>query len=196
MRERRVAFVRHGQTDWNSLRRIQGLTDVPLNATGRQQAAVLGLQLAADGWAMVLSSPLARARGTASLLAAAAGLASPVLSPALIERSYGAAEGLPVEEANTRWPDGDYPGSEPLGALAERGTAAVTALLAGHPGDLIVVSHGALLRATISALTGQPWPRILNGTATFLAVGNAGWEPALAVGPITHPLPNSWGVSA
>lgn len=175
---RRVAFVRHGETDWNEQRRIQGLTDVPLNDVGREQSRSLGEQLASLPWSTIVSSPLARARETASVLAETAGLTVGDPVARLTERAYGVAEGLSVDTVNERWPDGDYPGSEPFLRLTERGRLAVDEVLGRSHGDVVIVSHGALLRATISALTGRPWPRILNGTATVLEFRAGIWEAA------------------
>ena len=184
---RRVAFVRHGETDWNRQRRIQGHTDVPLNDVGREQAREVGRRLAAGSWDCVLSSPLARAVGTAELLAHVLDAPPPYRVGGLVERKYGRAEGLPVNEVNELWPDGEYPGSESLVHLGERGRAVVIEVLNEYEGDLILVSHGALLRATMSVLTGRSFPRVPNGTATVLEYfpGSRDWQNALVAGPAT-----------
>ncbi|HEU4438315.1 MAG TPA: histidine phosphatase family protein, partial [Methylomirabilota bacterium] len=66
----RVLLIRHAETDWNRARRFQGRRDVPLSAAGREQAESAARLLAATPLAAVWSSPLARARETASLIAA------------------------------------------------------------------------------------------------------------------------------
>ena len=177
---RRVAFVRHGETDWNRQRRIQGRTDVPLNETGREQARLLGRELREGQWAAVVSSPLTRAVETASLLASAAGVELLEPAPALTERNYGRAEGLPVDEVHELWPDGEYPASESVTHMTERGRAAVRELLERSTGDLVIVSHGALLRATMSVLVGRPFPRVVNGTATVLGCSDGVWLPSVS----------------
>ncbi len=72
-------LVRHGETEWNRLRRIQGLTDIPLNDTGREQARRTGMLLTRRPIARVYASPLGRARETAEIIARELGLAEPEL---------------------------------------------------------------------------------------------------------------------
>ena len=85
-------LVRHGETDWNAQRRIQGSTDIPLNATGRAQAATTGRLLARREWDGIYSSPLSRAFETASIIATEIGLDRPSTIDEIVERNYGAAE--------------------------------------------------------------------------------------------------------
>lgn len=172
----RIALVRHGETDWNRDGRLQGRSDVPLNDTGRRQAAELAPLLSGGPWIVVLSSPLVRATETARILAAAAGLSTGAPVPDLVERGYGDAEGLTLAEAERRWPDGAWPGLEDLDAVAERGAAALERLAdALAPADVAVVAHGALIRAAASRLCGVEVPRILNGACTLLEREGSGW---------------------
>ena len=71
MREKRVYLVRHGQTDWNLAKRLQALSDIPLNENGIKQAEMVHLRLQSDGveFDAVFSSPLSRARKTAEIVA-------------------------------------------------------------------------------------------------------------------------------
>ena len=88
------ALVRHGQTDWNAERRLQGATDIPLNDVGREQAREAVATLADYQWDAIVSSPLSRAAETADLIAEGLGLTVARRIPELIERSFGPAEGL------------------------------------------------------------------------------------------------------
>lgn len=182
-----LTLVRHGETDWNRDRRIQGSTDIPLNETGRAQARQVGELLRASlsdpQSVAVASSDLSRAHETAQLIAAELGAAAPTTYPDLRERGYGDAEGVGVEEFHARW--GEWavavvPNAEPWPQLRERAlrglrSAVRDARRRSAPADrpLVVVAHGALIREVIRHATGDQFPaqgvRLANGSAhTFL----------------------------
>ncbi|MEO6533322.1 MAG: histidine phosphatase family protein [Pseudolysinimonas sp.] len=145
-------LVRHGETDWNRQRRIQGLTDIPLNETGRAQAQATGMLLARRHWDAIFSSPLGRAVETASIIAAEVGLAEPTLIDALVERNYGDAEGLDWLEIERNYPRGTVvPGRESREQVGERVVPALMQLAAEHAGEaLLIVSHGGAIRAVLN----------------------------------------------
>ena len=95
-----IYLVRHGETDWNLARRIQGSTDIPLNDTGRLQAERTGRLLARRSWDGIASSPLSRAFETGTIIADAVGIdpSRIDLLDSLAERRYGEAEGLDDRE--------------------------------------------------------------------------------------------------
>lgn len=187
----RIAVVRHGRTAWNAAGRIQGSTDIPLDDEGRAQAVEAAVELASLGtWSHVVSSPLLRARETATIIARELGL--PLRAPlaSLVERDCGEAEGLSADEANTRWPDLAYPGAETFEQLGHRVAEAIAAI-ATDPADAadadadadgaIVVSHGQALRRGIETLTGEAVPRIANAETIVLEllaqrVGSGSWR--------------------
>jgi probable phosphoglycerate mutase len=181
-----LTLVRHGETDWNRARRIQGSTDIPLNETGRAQAreaaAALRDQLstpAAPIAPIVVASDLSRARETAEIIAAALDLPAPVLYPGLRERAYGDAEGIEAADFIRRWGDwhtAEIPGAEPWPHLRERGMRALAQVVrdarrttAPAAASVIVVTHGALIRELIRHATGGELPpsgeRLPNGSA-------------------------------
>lgn len=170
-----LALVRHGRTAWNLERRLQGRSDIALDAHGEAQAEAAGRLLARAQWGRVFTSPLTRAAQTAVILGSHLGAADPVVEPDLLERDFGEAEGMRVAEAAERWPSGDYPGSETAVELGRRAGSALGALLEA-PGTAVVVSHGVFLRAGIEAVTGGVCPRILNGQVVLLEPG-AGRRP-------------------
>ncbi len=160
-------LVRHGETDWNAARRIQGNTDIPLNDMGRSQAATTGKLLARREWDGIYSSPLSRAVETASIIADLVGLGEPVLIPAIAERNYGEAEGLNWEQIESRFPgDTVVPGRETHEEVAERVIPALMSLARSRPGEsLIVVSHGGVIRSVLNAVDpGTKHGAITNGS--------------------------------
>jgi uncharacterized phosphatase len=147
-------LVRHGETDWNREHRIQGTTDVPLNDTGRAQAATAGDLLSRRHWDAVVASPLSRAFETASIIADRLGLPEPTTDAGLVERNYGEAEGLTYEDMQARFPgDTAVPGREEREDVAARALDALVRVALAHPEQsVVIVSHGGLIRAVLGAV--------------------------------------------
>jgi uncharacterized phosphatase len=146
-------LVRHGETDWNRARRIQGSTDIPLNDLGRSQAREAGDLLARRRFDAVVASPLSRAAETGSIIAERLGLAAPELAPEVAERRYGDAEGLTGEQVEARFPTGTpVPGRESRGALVARVLPALAEIAAryGDGASVVVATHGAVIRAVVN----------------------------------------------
>jgi uncharacterized phosphatase len=145
-------LVRHGETDWNRQRRIQGATDIPLNELGRTQAREAAGLLARRRFDAVYSSPLQRAFDTGAIIADRLGLDAPTIAPRMIERSYGEAEGMTFDEVEASFPDGaPVPGRESRTALRERVEATLLSLAHDNPGrSLVVATHGAVIRAIVN----------------------------------------------
>ena len=156
----RILLLRHAETEWNRERRFQGWRDVPLSATGREQAESAARLLAATRIDAVWSSPLARARDTAAIIAAPHRLAVQE-SEAFREMGFGDWEGLTRDEVRERFPDAHrawaetpheaaWPGAETLAAVRARALAGLEALRAAHSGQTIcLVSHGITGRILI-----------------------------------------------
>ena len=160
----RVVAVRHGETDWNTQTRIQGHTDIELNARGRWQAARLAQALADEGVQAVYSSDLQRAHDTAHAVAAGAGLAVQH-ALGLRERHFGTFEGLTFPQIDERWPDDarrwrqrepDFApgGGESLNVFYARCVQACAELAEQHRGQtILVVAHGGVLDCLYRAAT-------------------------------------------
>ncbi|MBK0418354.1 histidine phosphatase family protein [Leucobacter sp. CSA1] len=168
------ALIRHGQTDWNLAARMQGRSDIPLNATGRDQARAAAQRLAAEGerWDVIVSSPLDRARETAAIIAEGLGIPLGSAYAGLTEQDFGEAEGLAVEEALSLWPDRRYPGMEPDAEVGLRGARAIEDVLAEH-GDVrvLAVAHGTFIRRTLSEVSGheiERFPKLENTSISTL----------------------------
>ncbi len=146
----RVVLVRHGETEWSSTRRHTGRTDIPLNDEGRRLAAALQPVLAGiTGMddALVLTSPLRRARDTCAL----AGLGDRAeIVPDLVEWDYGAAEGRRTDELRLTVPGWSVWTHDPDGGetVDEVGARADRVLERIHAEDRLVVAfaHAHMLR--------------------------------------------------
>lgn len=154
----RFFLVRHGETEWNRIRRIQGVSDIPLNDTGRAQAAALGQILVGHQFDLIVSSPLSRALDTASIIARRLGMPQPLIIPDLIERNYGEAEGSDGGELDTRYPAGtEIPGREERADVQKRVIRVLQDLAIRHPSaDVLAVAHGGVIRSVVEyAAPGQ-----------------------------------------
>lgn len=158
-----IYLLRHGETDWNRERRIQGHTDIQMNDTGRMQIRHVAAVLAdlPVNIEVILSSPLSRARESAQIVAERLSYRQEdiVVEPLLIERCFGAGEGLTEEERNARFentPFGHlYPGMETLEEVLARGRSAFDKIVETYHDkeNVLAVCHGAILFAIMSAAT-------------------------------------------
>lgn len=174
--------VRHGQTQWSRTRRHTGRTDLPLEPEGERQGEEVGRRLAGHRFALVLVSPLRRARQTCEL--AGFGAVAQTCDD-LREWDYGSYEGLTTDEINAEnpgwslWEDGAPGGETPteVGARAD----AVVALARAAPGDVLAFSHGHILRVVAAR-----WVGLGPGDGSRFALDPAtvsvlGWEREVAV---------------
>lgn len=158
-----VYIVRHGQTDWNREGRIQGGTDNPLNATGREQAASMAKLLEDVKIDAVYVSSHLRAKQTAAVFEGRS-----VIEPMdnLRERFFGKFEGgndkdtTTVADWNKRrfaWTD-DMEGGETLESQSRRAEAALKAIRDKHKngGTIVIVGHGGINPLLVSHLMGVP----------------------------------------
>jgi uncharacterized phosphatase len=172
-----VAFIRHGQTDWNRDDRMQGSSDIRLNDTGRAQALEAVEVLRPVTWDVIVSSPLARARETAEIIADALDLELGASYPEFVERDYGPFEGANASECIARYPGKDYPGAESIASVVERGLRGLVKVAADHPGrNVVIVCHGTIIRYTLATIAGHPVDGIHNGTVSELEHDADGWR--------------------
>ena len=144
---REIWIVRHGETEWSRTGRHTGRTDLPLTEAGARSAAALRGMLGGRAFALVLSSPLARARETCRLAGYGAEAQA---DDDLVEWDYGAYEGRTSAEIRrerqgwTIW-SGGVPGGETIEAVASR-TERVIARAVAAGGDVLLFAHGHVLR--------------------------------------------------
>lgn len=152
-----VYLIRHGETEWSLNGRHTGTTDIPLTENGRRLAKVLAVALAKENFALVLTSPLRRARETCEL----AGFGTRAeIDRDLMEWNYGAYEGLTPKEIHTQAPgwmiftDGCPGGESPaqVGARTDRLIARVRSVA----GDVALFAHGHLFRTLAARWLGLP----------------------------------------
>jgi len=154
----RFFLVRHGETEWNRIHRIQGSSDIPLNDTGRSQALKVGGVLSRHRFDLIVSSPLSRAMETATIIARRLRMPLPLPLPAIVERHYGEAEGATREDLDARFPGNTpVPGREPREDVHKRVIRALGDLAIRHPhADIIAVTHGGVIRSVVEhAAPGQ-----------------------------------------
>jgi uncharacterized phosphatase len=186
----RICLVRHGETDWNAQGKYQGSTDVPLNAEGRRQAALLAEAMRGEAWDAIVSSPLQRAMATARAIAPGVGLADIAQDPDLMERAYGDAEGLTLVEREAKWPEGEWPGLEDWEDVATRAMSAIQRAAEAHPGQrVLVVCHGGVINAILAVISdgeiGTGKTTIINTSRTMLDHDGTTWE-IVSVNDIEH----------
>jgi broad specificity phosphatase PhoE len=151
----RITVVRHGETEWSAAFKHTSRTDVPLTPAGQRRATELASALAGD-YAIVLCSPLRRARETCEL----AGFTDPVIDPDLREWDYGEYEGLTTDEIRALRPDWSLwrdgcPGGETPDQVAARADR-VLARLRALGGDALVFAHGHILRVLAARWLAMP----------------------------------------
>jgi len=154
----RFFLVRHGETEWNRIHRIQGSSDIPLNDSGRAQALKVGGVLARHRFELIVASPLSRAMETATIIARRLGMPLPLPLPALVERHYGEAEGATREDLDRLFPGNTpVPGREERSEVQKRVIRALNDLAIRHPhADIIAVTHGGVIRSVVDyAAPGQ-----------------------------------------
>ena len=178
-----VFAIRHGETEWSLNGRHTGTTDIPLTDNGRRLAALLRQALSLRTFALVLVSPLQRARETCEL----AGVdAHASIEPELIEWNYGKYEGLTptqIHEQAPGWlifrdgcPGGETP--EEIGARVDR----VIARARAAEGDVALFAHGHVLRVLAARWLGLPasaGERFLLDTGTLSVLDHYRGIPAL-----------------
>ena len=155
-----ILLIRHGETAWNRMRRMQGHIDIGLNDEGQRQARSLARALQSERPAAIYASDLQRARDTAQAVADMHQL--PVhIDSALRERCYGAFEGLMYDEISIQYPEafalwqsrdpqvrflaGERE-AETLEEFHQRSVDVVTRIAQQHPDQrIVIVTHGGVL---------------------------------------------------
>lgn len=145
-------YLRHGETEWNKNRLAQGQTDIPLNTTGRDQAAASIPLLTGHGATRIIASPLKRAYETAEIVNRSLKLQI-TRHEGFMERAFGDFEGKPWVSG---FVDQDFEGAETLAAFTTRILIALEETLTRYPGPVLLVCHGGVYRRLAIVLCGLP----------------------------------------
>jgi probable phosphoglycerate mutase len=150
-------LIRHGETDWSVAKRHTGRTDITLTPTGERQAAALGMALTGRRFALVLSSPLRRARETCRL--AGYGDEATMIDD-LVEWDYGIYEGKTTKEIRLEQPEwsiwtASVANGESIEQVRQRAQRVIQRSLAAN-GDVVLFAHAHILRILAACWLGLP----------------------------------------
>lgn len=174
-------LIRHGRTQFNREKVFRGRIDVPLDERGREEAQALAQRLKGSGVRVLYSSPLLRAKETASIVGEAIG-AEVKVAPELLDLDFGLWQGMAVKEVEEAFPDlyrlwveaphqVVFPQGESLREVEGRVWPFVQSLKAIHPGEKVgLVSHRVVLKVLICRLLGlglEAFWRIEQATAAL-----------------------------
>jgi len=148
-----IWLIRHGETEWNRLGKIQGLEDIELNSEGIRQAKRVGLALMDCHFSVILSSPLKRALKTAECIQSVNKSAPPlVVNQDLVERHYGNLSGLTYKEKAKRVKEFGETGVESMEELHKRAVRVLDHIVSTYNGESVaVVSHGGFIKSIMVA---------------------------------------------
>ena len=194
MKTTRFCLVRHGETDWNVARRLQGHTDIPLNAHGIAQAAQLAQSLGESKlqFDVLYTSDLQRAADTANAIVETFQTTA-IRSSALRERHLGSLQGLTLDEASISEPelwrahlarelDHKMSGGESISQFASRIGDVMEKLSREHPGKtILLVSHGGVLDmmyriTTNQALDAERIAVVPNASLNWISHNGMSWK--------------------
>lgn len=150
-------LIRHGITEWNEHRRSQGISDIPLSRTGREQAQALADRLNLERkWDIIISSDLSRAKETAQIIAYKLSLSISATDKRIREINCGEIEGTTEQQRLHKWGDNwrelDL-GIEKFEDVAKRGAEFLEEIAMKYQEKrVLVVSHGALIGLTLQRL--------------------------------------------
>ena len=150
----KICLLRHGETDWNSLGKLQGREDIPLNIAGIEQISEVAKYLKKFNWRIIITSPLSRAKLSAEIVSKEIGNIKIHEEINFIERDYGKASGMTADERKLAFPDGIWIGVEPYEKLQNRTINALLKYIKEYDGNnILIVSHGAAINSILAYLS-------------------------------------------
>ena len=157
---KKIYLIRHGESQWNTLKKIQGQKDIPLTNKGREQAALAGKKLSEMNIDVIYSSDLKRASETANIIGKIIGI-EPIYNKNLREINFGIWEGLSNDSMNHKYREEVYlwrkepeklniQGAENLYQVQKRTMNFLNPILTNEKDEnILIVSHGVTLKTII-----------------------------------------------
>jgi broad specificity phosphatase PhoE len=150
----KIYLIRHGETDWNIQGRFQGREDIALNENGIAQAKQCGLALKGEHFAAIITSPLIRAKKTASIIADCLEVKKIIVEEGITERDFSKVSGMTPKEREAFYASGQQDDKEPWENLCRRMIANITKYARMFNNEnIIMVSHGASINSVLSVLS-------------------------------------------
>lgn len=149
-----ICCIRHGQTDGNKSRTFQGRSNLPLNEIGINQAKISAelIKKCPIKWDVIISSPFIRAYQTCEIISKAINYSNQIITDELaIERSFGAAEGLPITSENYHLISKNFfKDQESEADIIKRGQTFITKILQQYLGkNILIVSHSHFIKSLL-----------------------------------------------
>ncbi|MCG7343004.1 histidine phosphatase family protein [Sporosarcina sp. ACRSL] len=178
-----IGLIRHGITEWNELGKAQGISNIPLNKLGREQAINIGNRLLDEGkWDLIISSDLSRAIETAQIIGSKINLSISHYDKRIREIDCGEIEGTTEEIRRAKWGSNwreiDL-GMESFEEVGKRGIEFLEEIVHTYNGKrILIVSHGALIGLTLQQLLPTMFQStyIDNSSLTILHNTNGKWD--------------------
>lgn len=181
-----IGLIRHGITEWNVLGRSQGISDIPLNEIGRQQAVALANRLSLEEkWDVIVTSDLLRAKETGQIITSKLNLPVSMFDERIREINCGEIEGTTEVERLNKWGSNWRElnlGMEEFEDVSKRGYEFLTELASKYIDKrVLVISHGALIGLTLQRLLPEKFPstHIENTSLTILINNKSAWDCTL-----------------
>lgn len=156
--ETKICLIRHGQTDWNNQKLIQGRIDNPLNDTGKSQLKIVGKYLKETDniWDIIITSPLTRAIESATIVKNELDFQDElIINPNVIEREFGKAEGETIcEDIYNKITNDDVEGLEKSYELQERAYNAILDIANKYQGkNILIVTHSHFIKGLFTKIS-------------------------------------------
>lgn len=146
----KMCLVRHGLTDYNAQRKLQGSSDIPLNAEGESQAESASEKLKDYDFDAIVSSPLIRAYRTAEIINEYHGLEIETMDD-LKEQFFGPLEGNHIDDIQKKYPNGIFPGAESFESLSNRVGKAIIEIENKYPDKhILLTAHSRTIKSILA----------------------------------------------